>query len=262
MRIPASRAIRSISSPFYDKPFLKFERLIETYLAFAPKGFSSFRTAMPIWISEKLFQKDLLLRELSAIDPGLGAANKLMFSEHHLSHAASAFYPSPFEQAAILTSTVSASGARPPPARGRGQPDQHRQGDPFPHSLGLLYSAFTYYTGFKVNSDEYKVMGLAPYGEPRYVRPSSSQLIDLKPDGSFRLEHGIFRLLHRADDDERERSTGFSAARRASRRIDDAARDGSRGVDSGGDRGGRASAGRRSHAKPGCETCAWPAVWR
>ena len=145
---------------FYDKPFLKFERLLETYLAFAPRGFTSFRTAMPVWLSEKLFQKDLLLKELHAIDPDLATTNKLLFSEHHFSHAASAFYPSPFDEAAVLTMDGVGEWATTSAGFGRGRDLSITKEIHFPHSLGLLYSAFTYYTGFKVNSGEYKVMGL------------------------------------------------------------------------------------------------------
>jgi carbamoyltransferase len=177
---------------FYDKPFLKFNRLIETYLAFAPKGFTSFRTSMPLWISEKLFQKDLLRRELSAIDPDLGVVSKLMFSEHHLSHAASAFYPSPFQDAAILTLDGVGEWSTTVAGVGRGSDIVLEKEISFPHSIGLLYSAFTYYTGFKVNSDEYKVMGLAPYGEPRFVPTILDKLIDLKSDGSFQLAQEYF----------------------------------------------------------------------
>jgi carbamoyltransferase len=177
---------------FYDKPFLKFERLLETYIAFAPRGFASFRKAMPLWIGEKLFQKDLLRRELGAIDEDLADPKKLLFAEHHFSHAASAFYPSPFDQAAVLT--LDGVGERATTSAGVGDngnlvltKEIH-----FPHSLGLLYSAFTYYTGFKVNSGEYKVMGLAPYGEPRYAQTILDHLIDVKPDGSFRLDLDYF----------------------------------------------------------------------
>lgn len=177
---------------FYDKPFLKFERLIETYLAFAPKGFTSFRTAMPLWISEKLFQKDLLLRELRSIDPGLGVTSKLMFSEHHLSHAASAYYPSPFEDAAILTLDGVGEWSTTTAGTGRGNEISIDKEIHFPHSIGLLYAAFTYYTGFKVNADEYKVMGLAPYGEPKFVQTILDKLIDLKSDGSFSLAQEYF----------------------------------------------------------------------
>lgn len=172
---------------FYEKPFLKFERLLETYLAFAPRGFASFRKAMPLWISEKLFQRDLLLRELKGIDPALADRTKLRFSEHHFSHAASAFYPSPFESALVLTMDGVGEWATTSAAIGHGRDLQIFKEMHFPHSLGLLYSAFTYYTGFKVNSGEYKVMGLAPYGEPRFAKAIFDDLIDLKPDGSFRL---------------------------------------------------------------------------
>jgi carbamoyltransferase len=176
---------------FYDKPFLKFERLLETYLAFAPKGFTSFRQAMPVWIKEKLFLKRMLLDELRALDPGFDPA-KLLFGEHHLSHAASAFYPSPFEEAAVLTLDGVGEWATGSLAVGRGTDLQILREMHFPHSLGLLYSAFTYYTGFKVNSGEYKVMGLAPYGEPRFVKQIYEHLIDVKDDGSFRLDMRYF----------------------------------------------------------------------
>jgi carbamoyltransferase len=177
---------------FYEKPFLKFERLIETYFAFAPHGFQSFRTAMPLWISEKLFQKNLLLRELRSIDPALGEAGKLLFSEHHLSHAASAFYPSPFQESAILTLDGVGEWSTTASGTGHGKEIRLDKEIQFPHSLGLLYAAFTYYTGFKVNADEYKVMGLAPYGTPKYVQTILDELIDVKPDGSFRMAQEYF----------------------------------------------------------------------
>jgi carbamoyltransferase len=177
---------------FYDKPFLKFERLLETYIAFAPKGFASFRKAMPVWIGEKLFQKDLLRRELAAIDDDLADPRKLLFAEHHFSHAASAFYPSPFETAAVLTLDGVGEWATTSAGIGDGRDLTLTKEIQFPHSLGLLYSAFTYYTGFKVNSGEYKVMGLAPYGEPRYAQLILDHLIDVKPDGSFRLDLDYF----------------------------------------------------------------------
>lgn len=177
---------------FYDKPFLKFERLLETYLAFVPRGFTSFRKAMPIWIGEKLFQKDLLRKELKAIDEDLGEVNKLLFAEHHFSHAASAFYPSPFEEAAVLTMDGVGEWATTSAGIGRGSELSIEKEIHFPHSLGLLYSAFTYYTGFKVNSGEYKLMGLAPYGEPKYAQLILDHLIDLKNDGSFRLDLDYF----------------------------------------------------------------------
>ena len=149
---------------FYDKPFLKFERLLETYLAFAPKGFSSFRMAMPIWLREKLFQKDLLRRELEKFERGFDWQNKMLFAEHHQSHAASAFFPSPFEDAVVLTMDGVGEWATTSAAIGGGSRLEMTKEIHFPHSLGLLYSSFTYYVGFKVNSGEYKVMGLAPCG--------------------------------------------------------------------------------------------------
>ncbi len=177
---------------FYEKPFLKFERLIETYLAFAPKGFNSFRKAMPLWIGEKLFQRDLLVKELKAIDPALAEKGKMRFAEHHFSHAASAYFPSPYEEAVVLTMDGVGEWATTSLAIGRGDDLKIEREIFFPHSLGLLYSAFTYYTGFKVNSGEYKVMGLAPYGEPRFAQTILDNLIDLKPDGSFKLDLEYF----------------------------------------------------------------------
>ena len=177
---------------FYDKPFLKFERLLETYLAFAPRGFQSFRMAMPVWIREKLFQKNLLMKELRALDSEWADSAKLLFTEHHLSHAASAFFPSPFEEAVVLTMDGVGEWATTSAGIGRGQELLIDREIHFPHSLGLLYSAFTYFTGFEVNSGEYKLMGLAPYGEPRYVKVIRDHLIDVKPDGSFRLNIDYF----------------------------------------------------------------------
>lgn len=177
---------------FYDKPFLKFERLLETYHAFAPRGFTSFRMAMPLWLREKLFQKDLLAKELKAIDPGVNWTERLLFSEHHLSHAASAFFPSPFDEALVLTMDGVGEWTTTSAAIGRGNRLEIFKEIHFPHSLGLLYSAFTYYLGFKVNSGEYKVMGLAPYGEPKYAQTILDHLIDLKPDGSYRLDQSYF----------------------------------------------------------------------
>jgi carbamoyltransferase len=177
---------------FYDKPFLKFERLLETYLAFAPRGFRSFRMALPVWIKEKLFQKRLLRTELEHFAPEYDWENRLLFCEHHQSHAASAFFASPFEEAAILTMDGVGEWATTSVGIGRGNTLQMTKEIHFPHSLGLLYSAFTYYTGFKVNSGEYKVMGLAPYGEPRFAQTILDHLIDLKPDGSFRLDQDYF----------------------------------------------------------------------
>lgn len=177
---------------FYDKPFLKFERLLETYLAFAPRGFESFRMAVPVWLREKLFLKDLLIKELKRNAPDYEWESRLCFSEHHLSHAASAFFPSPFKEAAVLTMDGVGEWATTSLAVGRGNKLEVIKEIHFPHSLGLLYSAFTYYIGFKVNSGEYKVMGLAPYGEPKYVKLILDHLLDLKPDGSFRLDQSYF----------------------------------------------------------------------
>jgi len=177
---------------FYDKPFLKFERLLETYLGFAPRGFPSFRMAMPLWLREKLFQKDLLRREFAAYSKDFDWRSRLLFSEHHLSHAASAFFPSPFEEAVVLTMDGVGEWATTSAAIGRGKSLEVVKEIHFPHSLGLLYSAFTYYAGFKVNSGEYKLMGLAPYGEPRFADVIRDRLIDLKPDGSFRLDLSYF----------------------------------------------------------------------
>jgi carbamoyltransferase len=177
---------------FYDKPFLKFERLLETYLAFAPRGFRSFRMAMPIWLREKLFLKDLLRGELRRFSKDYASEERLLFSDHHLSHAASAFFPSPFAEAAVLTADGVGEWATTSVALGRGNRLDVLKEIHFPHSLGLLYSAFTYYTGFKVNSGEYKVMGLAPYGEPRFADLICKHLIDVKADGSFRLDLSYF----------------------------------------------------------------------
>jgi carbamoyltransferase len=177
---------------FYEKPFLKFERLLETYLAFAPRGFASFRMALPLWLKEKLFQKDLLGKRLKARAPDFDWHRKLLFAEHHRSHAASAFYPSPFDEALILTIDGVGEWATTSAGIGRNHGIDMLKEIHFPHSLGLLYAAFTYYTGFKVNSGEYKVMGLAPYGEPRYANAILEHLIDLKPDGSFRLNQEYF----------------------------------------------------------------------
>ncbi len=176
---------------FYDKPFLKFERLLETYIALAPRGFRSFQMAMPLWLKEKLFQKSLLRKRLGEFDADFDAG-KLLFTEHHLSHAASAFFPSPFEKAAVLTMDGVGEWATTSAAIGEGNALEIFREIHFPHSLGLLYSAATYYTGFKVNSGEYKVMGLAPYGEPKYAKLMLDNLIDLKPDGSFRLDMSYF----------------------------------------------------------------------
>jgi len=178
---------------YYEKPFVKFERLLETYLAFAPKGFTSFAKAMPTWIKDKLFQKSALIKELkSTLNESVDWHERLLFSEHHLSHAASAYYPSPFDSAAVLTLDGVGEWTTTSLAIGKGSDLQVVKEIHFPHSLGLLYSAFTYYTGFKVNSGEYKVMGLAPYGEPRYADLIREKLIKVADDGSFQLDMSYF----------------------------------------------------------------------
>jgi len=177
---------------FYEKPFLKFERLLETYVAFAPKGFKSFSMSMPLWLREKLFLKKMLFNELRNNDKNFKDINKIYFSEHHYSHAASAFYPSPFENAVVLTLDGVGEWATTTVAKGEGRDLEILKEIHFPHSIGLLYSAFTYYTGFKVNSGEYKVMGLAPYGEPKFRDLILENLVDLKEDGTFRLNMEYF----------------------------------------------------------------------
>jgi carbamoyltransferase len=177
---------------FYEKPFLKFERLLETYVGFAPRGYQSFAMAIPLWLREKLFQKDIIRRELQTFAPDFDWQNKLLFTEHHMSHAASAFYASPFQEAAVLTLDGVGEWCTTSSAVGRGKELSIVSELHFPHSLGLLYSAFTYYTGFKVNSGEYKLMGLAPYGQPKYVGLILDNLIDLKEDGTFRLDQDYF----------------------------------------------------------------------
>jgi len=179
---------------FFEKPFLKFERLLETYLAFAPKGFASFSMSMPIWLKEKLFQKKFLFEKLKEHDEGFKDMNKIYFSEHHFSHAASAFYPSPFKEAVILILDGVGEWATTTVAVGKENNITMLKEIHFPHSIGLLYNAFTYYIGFKVNSGEYKVMGLAPYGEPKYKNLILKELIDLKDDGSFRLNMKYFNF--------------------------------------------------------------------
>jgi carbamoyltransferase len=175
---------------FYDKPFLKFDRILETYLAFAPRGFSSFSRSLPVWLKEKLFQKSVLAKALEPTFGDLG--DRLLFSEHHLSHAASAFFPSPFKEAAVLTMDGVGEWVTTSTGIGRENRLETLQEILFPHSLGLLYSAFTYYTGFKVNSGEYKVMGLAPYGEPKYASIIRDNLINISDDGSFSLNLEYF----------------------------------------------------------------------
>jgi len=176
---------------FFEKPFLKFERLLETYVAFAPKGFVSFAKAMPLWIKEKLFQKNHLFNKLKEHDQNYKSDKNIFFSDHHLSHAASAFFPSPFDEAVVLTADGVGEWATTTVAVGQGNNLEINKEIHFPHSLGLLYSAFTYYTGFKVNSGEYKLMGLAPYGNPIY-EDKVKQLVDLKEDGTFRLDQTYF----------------------------------------------------------------------
>ena len=178
---------------FYEKPFVKFERLLETYLAFAPKGFISFAKAMPVWIKDKLFQKSALIKKLkSTLDDDVNWHERILFSEHHLSHAASAYYPSPFESAAVLTLDGVGEWTTTSVAIGKERDLKVVKEIHFPHSLGLLYSAFTYYTGFKVNSGEYKVMGLAPYGKPLYANLIREKLITVSEDGSFQLDMSYF----------------------------------------------------------------------
>ena len=177
---------------FYEKPFLKFERLLETYVAFAPKGFTQFSKAMPTWLKEKLFQKKMLFDQLKNHDEKFNDEKKIFFSDHHLSHAASAFFPSPFEEAVVLTADGVGEWATTTVAVGRGNNLEIKKEIHFPHSLGLLYSAFTYYTGFKVNSGEYKLMGLAPYGNPIYEEKIIKNLVDIKEDGSFWLNQDYF----------------------------------------------------------------------
>ena len=189
-RIPASQIDNVV---FYEKPFLKFERLLETYLAFSPKGYTSFAKAMPLWIKDKLFQKSALIKELkSTLSKDINWRERLLFSEHHLSHAASAYFPSPFESAAVLTLDGVGEWTTTSLAIGKGSNLKVIKEIHFPHSLGLLYSAFTYYTGFKVNSGEYKVMGLAPYGDPRYADLITEKLITIAEDGSFQLDMSYF----------------------------------------------------------------------
>ena len=177
---------------FFEKPFLKFERLLETYIAFAPKGFKSFCMAMPVWLKDKLFQKKVLFNELKRHDKNFKDDKKIYFSDHHLSHAASAFFPSPFEEAIVLTADGVGEWATTTVAIGKANNLEIKKEIYFPHSLGLLYSAFTYYTGFKVNSGEYKLMGLAPYGVPIYEDKIINHLIDIKEDGSFHLDQAYF----------------------------------------------------------------------
>ena len=201
---------------FYDKPFLKFERLLETYLAFAPRGFKSFVTSLPVWLKDKLFQKTMIAKVLNEHFGGdIDWTTRLLFSEHHLSHAASAFFPSPFEEAAVLTMDGVGEWTTTSLAIGRGNQLAVHKEIQFPHSLGLLYSAITYYTGFKVNSGEYKVMGLAPYGEPRYADLIKDNLIDIKEDGSFHLDMSYFNYCTGLTMTNERFDTLFGGPRRA-----------------------------------------------
>ena len=177
---------------FFEKPFLKFERLLETYVAFAPKGFRSFCKSIPLWLKDKLFQKKMLFNQLKKHDKNFNDIKRINFLEHHLSHAASAFFPSPCEEAIILTADGVGEWATTTAAIGKGNNLEIKKEIHFPHSLGLFYSAFTYFTGFKVNSGEYKLMGLAPYGDPIYEDLIKKNLIDIKPDGSFHLDQSYF----------------------------------------------------------------------
>ena len=201
---------------FYDKPFLKFERLLETYLAFAPRGFKSFVASLPVWLKDKLFQKTMIAKVLNEqFGGGIDWTTRLLFSEHHLSHAASAFFPSPFEEAAVLTMDGVGEWTTTSLAIGRGNQLAVHKEIQFPHSLGLLYSAITYYTGFKVNSGEYKVMGLAPYGEPKYADLIKDNLIDIKEDGSFHLDMSYFNYCTGLTMTNERFDTLFGGSRRA-----------------------------------------------
>jgi len=201
---------------FYDKPFLKFERLLETYLAYAPAGFKSFATALPVWLRDKLFQKSMITDALKDLwGKQIDWTERLLFSEHHLSHAASAFFPSPFEEAAVLTMDGVGEWTTTSLAIGKGSNLTVEKEIHFPHSLGLLYSAITYYTGFKVNSGEYKVMGLAPYGEPKYAQLIKDHLIDIKEDGSFALDMSYFNYCTGLTMTNEKFDTLFGGPRRA-----------------------------------------------
>jgi carbamoyltransferase len=201
---------------FYDKPFLKFERLLETYLAYAPAGFKSFATALPVWLRDKLFQKSMIADALKDLwGKQIDWTERLLFSEHHLSHAASAFFPSPFEEAAVLTMDGVGEWTTTSLAIGKGSSLTVEKEIHFPHSLGLLYSAITYYTGFKVNSGEYKVMGLAPYGEPKYAQLMKDHLIDIKEDGSFALDMSYFNYCTGLTMTNEKLDTLFGGPRRA-----------------------------------------------
>jgi len=245
----ALRDVRYIA--FYDKPLVKFERLLETYLAFAPRGLRSFMAAMPIWVKEKLFQKNLLQTELLALTDGLKKSQlpQLLFGEHHESHAASAFYPSPFETAAVLCMDGVGEWATTSAWLGGGNALTPLWEIPFPHSLGLLYAAFTYYAGFKINSGEYKVMGLAPYGRPKYVKDIYEHLIDLKPDGTFRLNMEYFDYCTGLTMTNRKFDALFGGPPRKPENVLDPARDGPRAIHPGSHR--RSDAASIPGAAPG-----------
>ena len=248
---------------FYDKPFLKFERLLETYLAFAPRGFESFRMAIPIWLREKLFLKDLLQNQLRQHCPDFDWDERLVFSEHHLSHAASAFFPSPYASAAVLTLDGVGEWATSSLALGRDNKLEVIKEIHFPHSLGLLYSAFTYYTGFRVNSGEYKLMGLAPYGEPRYTKLILDNLVDLKEDGSFRLNLDYFNYCVGLTMTNRKFDQLFGQSPRTPEQLLTRFPHGHRGLHPAGDRGDHAAHGaRRARARPVSATCASRAASR
>ena len=242
---------------FYDKPFLKFERLLETYLAFAPRGFESFRMAIPIWLREKLFLKDLLHNQLRQHCPDFDWDERLVFSEHHLSHAASAFFPSPYASAAVLTLDGVGEWATSSLALGRDNKLEVIKEIHFPHSLGLLYSAFTYYTGFRVNSGEYKLMGLAPYGEPRYTKLILDNLVDLKEDGSFRLNLDYFNYCVGLTMTNRKFDQSVRPVPAHAGAAPDGFSHGHRGLHPAGDRGDHAAHGaRRARVRPVSATCA------
>ncbi len=233
---------------FYDKPLVKFERLLETYLAFSPRGLRSFVTAMPVWLKEKLYLKALLKRELAALAGTPDAPlPKLLFTQHHQAHAAAAFYPSPFEEAAVLCLDGVGEWATTSVWTGRGRRIAPLWEIDFPHSLGLLYSAFTYYCGFKVNSGEYKLMGLAPYGEPRYAQRIREHLIDVKPDGTFRLDMRYFDFATGLTMTNARFDALFGGPPREAGVGAHAAAHGRRALDPGRDRGHRAEA--RAHRR-------------
>ena len=235
---------------FFEKPLVKFERLLETYLGNAPRGFQSFRMAMPLWIKEKLFQKSGLVKSLKPFSAtGEMDGKKLLFAGHHQSHAASAFFPSPFEEAVVLTMDGVGEWTTTSVSIGRGNTLELKREIRFPHSLGLLYSAFTYYTGFKVNSGEYKVMGLAPYGEPKYYDLIMKHVVDVKPDGSFWLDLSYFNYMTGLTMTSEKFHELFGAPPRELGGSGHPARNGSGRLDAEGDRGNHAAHDARSGAK-------------